>query len=123
MSVRDLYISLLEKRASTEVPDYHVDSAAVAHKEHESNRLEARTELSSLFTQTGNAGKESSATLNKLLPRKPKETSNPLVKLASVVYAALSEPGLPLLKTASPAYIQVTFRGFLDESEKIVNTR
>jgi hypothetical protein len=119
MAIRELYFHLLEKAASAkDGPDYSVDSAAVAREEHKANRQDTRATLSGLFDQAKSSEQENTRLLDKALPNGPRETSMPLMKLASQVLHG-QRGGLPFLKTASPAYLQVLLHGLRDEIEQI----
>jgi hypothetical protein len=96
---RDHYIYSMTKQASDELgPDYGVDNAVQANKEHTQNQGDTRTTLRGLFANAGAVESGNSRTVDSLLPRggASRETSNPLMKLA--------------------------FQSFLDELQKIAGS-
>lgn len=114
MSIKALYKNMLQKVASTEFPDYTVDNAEVANKEHEANRGDSRATLTPLFDNTGNVAKADSKLLRETFRRGPQSTHSALVKLAhDAFYAKVRETHF--LKTASPAYLQAVLSGFRRE--------
>jgi hypothetical protein len=119
MAIRELYFHLLEKAAAAQDgPDYSVDSAAVAQDEHKANRQDTRSTLTGLFAHAKSSEQENTKLLDKVLPHGPRETSIPLMKLAAQVLYG-ERRGLPFLKTASPAYLQVLLHGLRDEIDQI----
>lgn len=123
-NARDMYISVLEKRAAEAVaPDYGVDSQAVANKEVASNSGDQRAQLGGLL----NAAKATEAATTKqvgqLLPIAKKTTgttsSNPLLKVAMHEAFFTGVRQTDLLKTAELEYLRTAYRGFEDEMSKL----
>lgn len=112
MITRDTYIALLEKRASE-------DNLQTAMSELSSNRTDSNDRLKKLFDNSSSVEKTDSKHVGKLFPGKSKkEVGNELMKIARDLFkSALTET--ELLKTSEPAYVEVAFRGFLRELEKI----
>lgn len=99
MLTRDAYITLLEKRSSTEEPDYTIDSRQVAQEEHKANLGETAGYLKGLFNEAKGVEKQQSKEIGKLLKHKGEsDTSNPFLKLG---------------------YDFVMFRAFQDELRKL----
>ena len=116
MLTRDSYIAILEKRASAEDSQDNVD---VANKEVSSIKSDSRDYLGGLFSRASDVQNNQSKTVSKLFPgNSKKEYGTVLMKTAHTVFIE-SMVGRGLLKTASPAYTEVVFRGFCDELEKI----
>lgn len=111
MQTRDLYVALLEKRAS--------DGQETALEEVAANRADSGSYLGGMFSQAGNVKSTDSKLVGKLFPGKEeKETGNHLLKVAHALFEQ-ALPQVTLLKTASPMYREVAFRSFVDELEKI----
>lgn len=116
MLTRDHYIAVLEKRAAEGFPVPHSnDSAQTALEEVQDNMGDNRSELKGLFSNASAQQTQASKELNKLFPSGKRETAAPLLKLAA--RRALTETAL--LKEASPQYMEVAFRSFERELEKI----
>src|ERR1051325_5766123 len=116
---RDSYIAALEKRATSDLPNYMVDNRAVAQEEHRTNQSDSRGQLVELFSNAKNVEKGDSKLMSKLWPAKgEKDTSNPLIKVArSAFHKAIQDTAF--FKTASAHYMGVALRSFEDELEKI----
>lgn len=118
--MRDLYITMLEKRASDTLG---VDNQEEANKEHDANLLDQRSEVSNLFASSAKAEKDTTQVLNKALPlaKKTEGTSgsNSMLKTAmnTAFFDGLRETGI--MKVASPEYLRAAFGGFQDELSKI----
>ena len=125
MRVHDWYMQTLEKRAAEEgvMLDYSTDNEAVANAEVKANQGDQRAELSPLFANTAQVGKDESKLLRKNFPeaKKAKDTmtGNPLVKVALQQSFFDGLRDTDLLKMASLDYIKVAFQSFHDELEKI----
>ena len=124
MVTRDMYVTMLEKRASDGIDIFSgVDNQEVANKEHASNILDQRSEVSSLFASADKASKDMTSVLAKALPKAKKTegttSSSTLMKVAmnTAFFDGLRETGL--LKTASPEYIRATYNSFNEELGKI----
>lgn len=124
MVTRDMYITMLEKRASDGINLFSgVDNQEVANKEHSSNILDQRSDVSSLFANSDKASKDTTSALTKALPKakKTEGTSggNTMLKVAmnTAFFDGLRETGL--LKAASPEYIRAAYGSFNDELLKI----
>jgi len=117
MSIRDLYINLLEKTAASGEDlefDHSIDSRAVAEAEHESNRGDTRSTLMGLFDQAGAVESGQTRTMNRLLKGTgEKETSAPLLKLAFAQLMGEIQ--------ADPNMTGAAYLSFMDELEKIAD--
>lgn len=115
------YGALFNKQAQQDLKplDNTVDSSEVANAEHDRNIQDSRASLMDLFSHASLSSKEQTKQFKSLLKMDGDvDTSNPLLKVAGLVlrhghYAA------GLLKTASPAYLQVASLAFDDELQKI----
>jgi hypothetical protein len=122
MSVRDMYITMLEKRAS-EHDVLGVDNQAIANDEHGANLQDQRSELTGMFNQAGAVAKADTKLMNKSLPIAKKTdgtaASSTMLKSAmnSAFFQALRDTGH--MKVASPEYLRAAYGGFNDELEKI----
>jgi hypothetical protein len=125
-TVRDMYISVLEKRAaeaSSIAPDYSTDSQAVANGEVDANNKDQRAQLSPLFSAASATEKATTKQVGQLLPTAKKTegttASNPLLKVAQheAFFSGLRQTDL--LKTANLEYLKVAYNGFEDELEKL----
>lgn len=130
--IRDMYISILEKRAAeAAAPDYSTDSQAVANGEVASNNKDQRSQLEGLFSAAKPAEKQMTSQLNKLLPiaKKTPDTtaSNPLLKVAFQVvhhqafFAGIRRASTGFFKTAELGYLRMAYRSFEDELYKVAN--
>lgn len=122
MSVRDMYITMLEKRAS-EHDVQGVDNQAVANAEHGANLQDQRSELTNLFNQAESVAKTDTKTMNKALPlaKKTEGTAASSTMLKAAMNAAFFDAlrGTGHMKTASPEYLRAAYGGFQDELDKI----
>lgn len=117
MLTRDSYIAILEKRASSEGP---IDNVDVAMKEVNSIQNDDREYLGGLFTKAHDVEKGQSKMVSKLFPGDSKKEPGAVLMKTAHYEAFIEAMGEhELLKTASPAYNEVVFRGFCDELEKI----
>lgn len=133
MLTRDSYVALLEKRAEmydvykdpesashapTAVPEN--DSAASATQEHNKIKEDSRDYLHTLFPNAGAVQENQSAHMKKLFTDLGKDTviGNPLIKVARAVFFNAVQQG-DFLKTASPIHVEMAYRSFCDELEKI----
>jgi len=125
MSVRDMYMSMLEKRAAEDgaVPLHGNDDQQVANAELGANVRDQRQQLNQLFSKAPQAQKEDTKLINRSLPIAKKTegtaSSNPLLKVAmnQAFFSALQKTDL--LKTASADYLRTAYVGFQDEFDKI----
>lgn len=124
MVTRDMYVTMLEKRASEGLHLFSgVDNQEEGNKEHASNILDQRSEVSNLFASSDKASKDATSTIAKALPLAKKtegtSSSNTMLKVAmnTAFFDGLRETGL--MKTASPEYIRAAYGSFNDELEKI----
>jgi len=133
MLTRDPYVALLEKRAElydvyqdpqsashapTAVPEN--DSAASTVQEHNRIKEDNRNYLHQIFPNAGAVQENQSAHLKKLFNDIPKDAiiSNPLIKVARDLFFGAIQHG-EFLKTASPIHVEMAYRSFCDELEKI----
>lgn len=117
MLTRDSYIAILEKRATAEGP---VDNVEAAMKEVSSIQSDDKAYLGGLFTRADDVEKNQSKTISKLFPGESKKEPGAVLMKAAHYEAFVAAMGEhELLKTASPAYNEIVFRGFCDELEKI----
>lgn len=117
MLTRDSYIAILEKRAEEEKKP--VDNVEDADKAKASIFSEDRSYLGHLFDGTGEVEKSQTQLMNRLFPgSSKKESGTPLIKTAHDIFTQ-AVFGHELLKHASPAYLEVAYRGFCNELEKI----
>lgn len=122
MNTRDMYITMLEKRAS-EHDVLGVDNQAVANDEHGANIQDQRAELGGLFAKSDASGKDATKVMNKALPIAKKtegtSASTTLLKTAMNVafFDGLRDTGH--MKVASPEYLRAAYGSFNDELSKI----
>jgi len=116
--MRDHYIRCLEKLSAESAlsPNYQIDNAAAARKEHTSNMGDVRSSLKGLFANAGEVEQNNTKTMDSLLPSKSgmdRETGNPLMKVAFQKF-------FPRDGFLYGAAISI---GFSDELQKIAGAR
>jgi hypothetical protein len=123
MPTRDMYIAMLEKRASHGLDTIGVDSQEAANSEHSANKLDQRAEVGNLFASADKASRDTTSAISQALPKAKRaegtSASNTMLKVAmnTAFFEGLRETGL--LKTASPEYLRAANMGFHDELDKI----
>lgn len=117
---RAVYAAMLTKLAAEGGKDdpHKIDSGKVSQEEHTDNKKDVKSDLHELFDEAKKVGKQDTALLKKTLPRGDRETSNPLVKVATDLFYSMV-PKTLFLKEAGLAYFGAMERGFLEELEKI----
>lgn len=124
MLTNDHYIAMLEKRAAENdgdaIPTY-CDQREQAVSEYERTLSDSKDYLGSLFTNTGKIQKYQDDTVRRLFPgtHKGSESGNPLLKVASRQAFLQALEQTEFMKTASPMYLELSYRSFCDELEKI----
>lgn len=119
MSVRDMYITLLEKRAA------HVEAEAErATQSQHANRADGARDLRERFDRATASGREASQTLRAALPTARSApdttTSSSLLKVAMhrAFFDGVRRMGR--LKTAGADYLHTAYCAFEDELTKIL---
>jgi len=118
MLTRAHFISSIEKAAAESAvsPNYSLDNAQIARREHTANRGDSKSYLKGLFDNAGAVEQNNTKTMDSLLPSKSgmdRETSNPLLKVAFY-----TRVGGELSKIASDSR-RLSYREFLWELQKI----
>lgn len=134
MLTRDQYVALLEKRASEHLDPLHEsiapnDSAELMTQQQNQVHADDRDYLHSVFAHAAAVQNNQSSELKKLFPgmhasshpdshKRDVVTSSPLIKVArDTFFAAIEETNF--LKTASPFHLELAYRSFVEELEKI----
>lgn len=121
----EIYNRVLEKRASEglSVPDYGVDSQAIANGEVESNSADQRSSLGSLLDSAKNTEKTESKQMGKLFPTAKKtpgtSSSSALLKVAMHEAFFSGVRQTDMLKVAEMDYLRAAYQGFEDEMDKL----